>query len=73
MLEIHARWDDEARVWYATSDEVPGLCVEGDTFDGLIEAAAGLTPELLKLNRVEIAGPIILRLTAERMVTVKAA
>lgn len=52
MLEIHAQWDDEARVWYAISEAVPGLCVEAETFDELVNAATELTPELLELNRV---------------------
>jgi hypothetical protein len=30
-ISIAARWDDEARVWIATSDDVRGLVVEADT------------------------------------------
>lgn len=73
MLEIHAQWDDEASVWYATSEDVPGLCVEADTFDNLVKVATELTPELLELNRVQIAEPISLHITAERILTAKAA
>mgnify|MGYP003376159351 CR=1 FL=1 len=73
MLEIHAQWDDEARVWYATSEDVPGLCVEAETFDELVNAATELTPELLELNRVAISGPITLHITAERTLMAKAA
>ena len=72
-LEIHAQWDDEARVWYATSEDVPGLCVEAGTFDDLVKVAAELTPELLELNHVEIAEPVSLRITAERTMLAKAA
>jgi predicted RNase H-like HicB family nuclease len=28
---IRAEWDEEARVWVATSDDVPGLATEGET------------------------------------------
>ncbi len=69
MLEIAAQWDDEAEVWIATSEDVPGLCVEASTFDELVE----LTPELLELNHVEISGPVSLHITAERTMTAKAA
>jgi hypothetical protein len=30
-LEIHAVWDDEANVWVADSDDVPGLIAEAAT------------------------------------------
>lgn len=73
MLEIHAQWDDEAKVWYAISDDVPGLCVEASTFDELVNVATELTPELLALNHVEISGPVSLHITAERTLMAKAA
>jgi len=73
MLEIHAQWDDAARVWYATSEDVPGLCVQADTFDELVETATDLTPELLEANQIALAGTILIRITAERTLTAKAA
>lgn len=73
MLEIAAQWDDEAEVWIATSEDVPGLCVEASTFDELVAVATELTPELLELNHVEISGPVSLHITAERTMTAKAA
>ena len=63
MIEIRAQWDDEARVWWATSDDVPGLCVQADTFDELAEIATALAPELLEANRVATADPIRLHTT----------
>lgn len=73
MLEIHARWDDEARVWYAVSEDVPGLCVQAGTFDELAEIATGLAPELLEANHVAVPVPLYLHVTAERTLTAKAA
>lgn len=32
-LFVRAEWDDEAGVWGATSDDVPGLATEGETID----------------------------------------
>ena len=48
---VNCTWDAEARVWYATSDDVPGLVAEADTLESLIEDVKLLTPELLELNR----------------------
>ena len=43
-------WDDEAKVYIATSDDVPGLVMEADSLDALIERARLAIPELLELN-----------------------
>ena len=51
-ITINSIWDSEAKVWVATSEEVPGLVIEADTLDGIIEEARSLVPELLRLNGV---------------------
>jgi predicted RNase H-like HicB family nuclease len=47
---IRAEWDDEARVWVATSDDVPGLATEAETMEGLIEKLKTMVPDLLEAN-----------------------
>lgn len=47
---INFIWDDEASVWIATSDDVPGLVLESGSFDGLLERVRYAVPELLELN-----------------------
>ena len=49
-LFVRAEWDDEARVWVATSDDVPGLATEESTLEGLVEKLKVLIPELLDAN-----------------------
>ncbi|MBQ6504289.1 MAG: DUF1902 domain-containing protein [Flexilinea sp.] len=49
-VNIKLTWDDDAHVWIATSDEVPGLVLESDSFDELIERVRYAVPELLELN-----------------------
>jgi predicted RNase H-like HicB family nuclease len=39
---ITASWDEDTRVWMATSEDIPGLCAQADTFEELV----GLLPEL---------------------------
>jgi len=51
-LTVRAKWDDQAAVWIATSDDVPGLCCEASSFDRLIAEVLALVPELLVSNRV---------------------
>lgn len=49
-FKILANWDDEAAVWIAESDDVPGLVTEADTIDGLIAKLKVMIPELLEAN-----------------------
>ena len=51
-LFVRAEWDEEAQVWVATSDDVPGLATEGDNIESLIEKLKTLIPELLDANGI---------------------
>ena len=52
MIEytIILSWDDEASVWIAESQDLPGLILESGSFDALIERVKIAVPDLLKLN-----------------------
>jgi predicted RNase H-like HicB family nuclease len=50
ILTVSAVWDDEADVWVACSDDVPGLITEADTFTELRTKLLDLIPELLAEN-----------------------
>ena len=47
---VSCTWDAEAGVWYATSEDVPGLVAEADTLESLIEELKIFAPDLLELN-----------------------
>lgn len=47
---INMTWDDEATVWIATSEDVPGLVLESGSLDALMERVRYAIPELLHLN-----------------------
>ena len=47
---VNLIWDDEANVWIATSDDIPGLVLESGSFDALLERVRFAVPELLTLN-----------------------
>ena len=66
---VDAAWDEEAGVWIATSDEVPGLCAEADSLDALIAVVLELVPELLAANGVATGAAldhVPIRVVAER-------
>lgn len=43
-------WDNDAGVWYATSDDIPGLVLESESFDTLVNRVRVAAPEILELN-----------------------
>ena len=47
---VNASWDTEAKVWVATSDDVPGLATEARDVDALIKKLRVMIPELLEAN-----------------------
>ena len=61
---IKFTWDEEAAVWVATSDDIPGLVLESGSFDALAERVRYAVPELLELNKLTPA--INLLLLSER-------
>ena len=63
---IHAEWDDEAEVWVATSDDVPGLVAESDTIEVLVLKLKILVPELLEANGIAASGDVPFELLTRR-------
>ena len=51
-LMIKAFWDENAEVWVAESEDVPGLVTEAATMELLISKLKVLIPELLEANGV---------------------
>lgn len=62
---VNFTWDDEACVWVATSNDIPGLVLESGSFDALLERVRIAVPELLSLNSTPNL-PIFLSFLSER-------
>lgn len=58
VYKVVAQWDGEACVWFAESEDIPGLVAEADSPNALAEKLRVLIPELLELNGVPSGGPI---------------
>ena len=48
--KVTLTWDGEASMWVATSDDVPGLVLESNSYDALIEKVKFAIPDLLELD-----------------------
>ena len=46
-------WDDEASVWIAESQDLPGFILESGSLDALMERVKIAVPDLLELNRAD--------------------
>jgi len=69
---IRVDWDDQARVWTADSDDVPGLATEADTVEALNHKLREMIPELLALNGVPVSGDIAYELLIRRFDSINA-
>lgn len=49
-LIVNATWDDEAKVWVATSNDVLGLVTEAESMNALVAKLQIIIPELLDAN-----------------------
>ena len=65
MFVVRAFWDNEARVWVATSDDVPGLATEADTVDALVKKLQTMIPELLAANGCAETDEVSFKLLSE--------
>ena len=48
---IELLWDEKAGVWVATCDEIPGLVLEDESKDDLMERVRVAAQELRDLNK----------------------
>ena len=70
-LFVRAEWDEEASVWVATSDDVPGLATEAETVEGLMRKLEVMIPELLEENDGFEGGDVPFELLTRRFQTVR--
>jgi predicted RNase H-like HicB family nuclease len=65
---VTAQWDEEAHVWVAHSEDVPGLATGADSYEALIGKLRVVVPELLEANGLlkPGAGDVDFAIVAER-------
>ena len=59
---VHAQWDEAAKVWVASSNDISGLATEADTTEALVQKLRKLIPELLTANALIPSEPIAFEL-----------
>ena len=56
--KVNLLWDEEAGVWVATSEDVPGLVLESGSVDALMEKVRYAVPDLLEISESSRVFPI---------------
>jgi hypothetical protein len=67
--QVDAVWDQDAAVWVATSDTVPGLVTEAETVEALSQKLRAMIPDLLFANKMisdDYEGAITFQLISHR-------
>jgi len=49
--DIQLTWDEEASVWIAESNDIPGLILESPSFDDLVERVKIAVPDLVEQDK----------------------
>ena len=65
---VQLTWDNEAYVWLASSDDIPGLALESGSLDALMERVKYAAPDLLGLKDTDIR----INFKAERLAEIHA-
>jgi hypothetical protein len=50
QLAVTVAFDPEAKVWFVSASDLPGLCVETATLDEMKTVIADVAPDLLETN-----------------------
>ncbi len=50
LILVRADWDDDAKVWVATSSDIDGLAAEAATLEELRDKVLAMVGELAELN-----------------------
>ena len=55
---VRCVWDEEAMVWIAESDDIPGLVLESQSLDQLMKNVSLAVPELVEMNNLPVASEL---------------
>jgi len=70
---VKCNWDADARVWFVSETNVPGLATESATVEAMTKKLRTLIPELLAMNvgESEIEVPVELLWHKQELISVK--
>ena len=63
-------WSDDSNKWYTETDDIPGMVLESNSFDALIEKVQLIAPDMLEANCAYV-GPIHFTFTTNYTKTIR--
>ena len=63
-------WEPDSKCWRTEAPDIPGLWLEADTFDELVEQVSLAAPEILAFN-CKYTGPVEIIFEASRIEQLK--
>jgi predicted RNase H-like HicB family nuclease len=66
--KIQIIWDDEAEVWIAESEDLPGLVLESNSIDALIERTRLAAADLLEVSGSDASAFLDFSMTRQMIV-----
>jgi len=65
--EVRVAWDGEAKVWYVSDSDVPGLAGEAESVEEMIKLLQNRVPEMLEANEIEDGETVKYHLISEAL------
>jgi len=63
-------WSGESSKWYTETSDIPGMVLESNSFDALLEKVRLIAPDMLEVN-CNYVGPIRFTFTTEHIETIR--
>jgi len=64
-------WSDDSNKWYTETDDIPGMVLESNSFDALMEKVQLIAPDMLEAN-CNYVGPVHFTFTTNHTKTIRA-
>ena len=71
QCKVMLKWSDDSNKWYTETDDIPGMVLESNSLDALIEKVQLIAPDMLESN-CNYVGPVHFTFTANHTKTIRA-
>jgi len=68
--KVKLLWDNESNSWYTETDDIPGMTLDSNSFDALLEKVRLIAPDMLEAN-CNYLGPITFTFISEHTETIR--
>ena len=64
-------WSNDSNKWFTETDDIPGMVLESNSFDALLEKVQLIAPDMLEAN-CDYVGPVHFTFVTEHTKTIRA-